>query len=92
MRSDVYSLTGWFWALYALQTPGAPTLSIFHTPTNTVVVSWPSPSTGFELQQNINLGTTNWVTPSETVTDNGAIKFIVVNPPTGNRFYRLRNP
>jgi hypothetical protein len=32
------------------------------------------------------------VTPPETVTDDGTIKFIIVNPPLGNRFYRLRSP
>ena len=87
-----YSLTGGFWALYAVQTPGAPVLSIKLTTTNTAQVYWPSPSTGFNLQVNTNLATTNWVTPAESVTDNGTIKFIIVNPPTGNRFYRLKNP
>jgi hypothetical protein len=66
-------------------------LSIFHTPTNTAVVSWPSPSTGWRLQQNSVVNGGTWITPSETVTDNGTTKFIVVNPPTGNRFYRLTN-
>ena len=86
-----YSLTGGFWSLYAVQTPGAPPLSILLS-NNLVMVSWPSPSTGFNLQQNLNLNTTNWVTPPETVIDNGTIKFINVNPPTGNRFYRLFKP
>jgi hypothetical protein len=90
MTGGNFSLTGGFWSLFAVQTLGAPTLSIFLTGTNTAVVYWPSPSTGFGLQQNANLGTTNWITPSETNNDNGAIKFIIVNPPTGNRFYRLK--
>ena len=90
MIGGPYSLTGGFWALFALQTPGAPTLSIFLTGTNTTVVYWPSPSTGFGLQQNTNPGTANWITPLETINDNGTIKFIIVNPPTGNRFYRLK--
>jgi hypothetical protein len=92
MLGGAYSLTGGFWALYAIQTLGAPTLTITLTPTNTVIVSWPSPSTGFGLQQNTNLNTTNWVTPAQTVNDNGVTKFILVNPPTGSRFYRLRHP
>jgi hypothetical protein len=53
------------------------------------MVSWPSPSTGWNLQQNTDLGTVNWVTPAETVNNNGSIKYIIINPPTGNRFYRL---
>ena len=69
-----------------------PTLTITRTSTNTVLVSWPSPSTDFTLQQTPNLSGTSWVTPSETVIDNGSIKYITVNPPSGNRFYRLFKP
>jgi hypothetical protein len=86
-----YSLTGGFWSLYAMQAPGAPLLSIQFT-NNTTMVYWPSPSTGYNPQVNTNLATTNWVTPSEAVNDNSSIKYIIVNPPTGNRFYRLKNP
>ncbi len=84
-----FSLSGGFWSLFAVQTPGAPWLTITLTSTNTALVSWPAPSTGFALQQNANLNTTNWVGAPETVNDNGTHKFIVVNPPGGNRFYRL---
>ncbi|MFO1488782.1 MAG: hypothetical protein U1F65_09915 [Verrucomicrobiota bacterium] len=87
-----YSLTGGFWALYAVQTPGGPTLTIKLTTTNTAQVSWPSPSTGWSLQVSTNLAGNVWATPPESVQDNGTIKFIIVNPPAGNRFYRLRNP
>jgi len=92
MTGGNYSLTGGFWALYAVQTAGAPVLAIKLTTTNTAQVYWASPSPGWNLQVNTNLATTNWVTPVETVQDNGTIKFILVDPPTGNRFYRLRNP
>ena len=91
MTGGNFSLTGGFWALYAMQTPGAPLLRIFLTPTNTAVVAWPYPSTGWNLQQNTNLATTNWVTPAQTVNNNGTINYIIVNPPTGNRFYRLKD-
>ncbi len=84
-----YSLTGGFWALYAVPTTGAPTLRIVLTTTNTAVVAWPSVSSGWKLQQNLNLSTTTWTTPSESVNDNGTEKFIIVKPPVGNRFYRL---
>lgn len=84
-----YSLYGGFWALYAVQTPGAPILSIRLTTTNTAMVYWPSPSTGFNLQVNTNLSTANWGLPSESINDNGTIKYILVNPPAGNCFYRL---
>jgi hypothetical protein len=92
MTGGNYSLTGGFWSLFAVQTPGAPLLSIFISTTNTAVVYWPSPSTGFTLQQNTNLTTTNWIAATNSVTDNGTSKFIIVSPPAGNRFYRLSNP
>jgi hypothetical protein len=89
MTGGSYSLTGGFWALYAVQTPGAPKLTVSATSTNTVVVSWPRSSVGWAVQQNTNLGTVNWVAPSETVQQNATSNFIIVTPPTGNRFYRL---
>jgi hypothetical protein len=92
MTGGNFSLVGGFWSLFAVPMPGAPFLTIHLTTTNTAVVSWPSPSTGFTLQQNTNLNTTDWVAAPQTVTDNGTNKYIIVNPPTGHRFYRLRGP
>ena len=93
MSGGNFTIDGGFWGiLAAVQSPGAPNLTIQLTATNTIMVSWPSPSAGFNLQQNADLTTTTWVTPSESVTDNGTLKFIIVNPPLGNRFYRLSKP
>jgi hypothetical protein len=89
MTGGDLSLTGGFWAIYALQTAGAPLLSIMHTSTNAVIVSWPSSSTGFSLQVKTDLANSSWGTPPESVNDNGAVKYIVVNPSNGSRFYRL---
>jgi hypothetical protein len=91
MSGGNYSLIGGFWSLSAHQTPGAPLLSIKVT-NNVAMVYWPSPSTSYNLQVNTNLATTNWTSPAESVIDNGTIKYILVNPPTGNRYYRLKNP
>jgi len=89
-----YSLTGGFWSLLSVvQIPGAPLLSIVLTATNTALISWPSSSTGFTLQQNTNsVGSPNWSNVTATPSDNGTIKYIIVNPPAGNRFYRLKYP
>jgi hypothetical protein len=92
MTGGNFSVTGGFWSLFAVQTPGAPVLSILLTSTNSAMVYWPSPSTGFNLQQHTNLATTNWVAVSQTVSNNGTINFIIVNPPAGNRYYRLFKP
>jgi hypothetical protein len=92
MAGGLYSLTGGFWSLFAVQTPGAPLLRIVFTRTNTAVVSWPSPSTGFNLQQSGSLSAASWGVPSQTVNDDGINKFIIVSPPTGKEFYRLSKP
>jgi hypothetical protein len=77
----------------AVQTPGAPLLSVLRTGTNTVAVSWPSPSTGWDLQQNTNgVKSVNWSNVTTAIQDNGTTKTLLVSPPTGNRFYRLQKP
>ena len=93
MAGGQYSLAGGFWATYAVQTPGAPLLTIFHTTTNTVAVTWPSPSTGWYLQQNTNsVSSMNWSNVTSGTQDDGTTKAFILNPPTGNRFYRLNKP
>ena len=89
MLSGHFSLTGGFWSLIAVQAPDAPLLTIRLTATNTAVVSWPSPSIGFLLQQNNDLNTAIWLNAPESVADDGTTRFVIVNPPAGNRFYRL---
>ncbi|MSU58561.1 MAG: hypothetical protein EXS35_10345 [Pedosphaera sp.] len=91
MSGGNFSVAGGFWSLLSVvQSPGAPLLAITITPTNTAMVSWPSPSTGFTLQQNTNsVASVNWSNVATSPTDNGTIKYIIVNPPSGNRFYRL---
>jgi len=93
MSGGSYSLAGGFWGIIsAVETPGAPALTIRRTQTNTVVVSWPSPLSGFTLQQASSVNAPSWNAPSESITDNGTNKFIIVKPPTGSRFYRLSKP
>jgi uncharacterized repeat protein (TIGR01451 family) len=69
-----------------------PSLRILLSTTNTVVVSWPSPSTDWTLQQNTNLNTANWNSSPRIVNDNGTNKFTIVNQPGGGQFYRLFKP
>ena len=92
MSGGNYTIDGGFWGIIAaVQTPGAPLLSIARTTTNTVAVFWPSPSTGFVLQQNTNsISSVNWSNVVTTPSDDGTTKTVIVNPPTGNRFYRLK--
>ena len=72
---------------------GSLVLTIARTTTNTVAISWPSGWTGFTLQENTTgLGSMNWNNVLTTPSDNGVTKTVVVNPPTGNRIYRLNSP
>jgi len=91
MSGGNYTVVGGFWGSVAVvQTPGAPSLSIFRTTTNTVAVTWPSPSTGWTLQQNTNsVSSVNWSNVTSGIQDGGTTRTLVVNPPAGNRFYRL---
>jgi hypothetical protein len=55
-----------------------------------VRISWPSSSTGFVLEENAVLGTSNWTAISPMPADDGTNKSITVRSPTGKNFYRLR--
>jgi hypothetical protein len=91
MSGGNFTLQGGFWGIIsAVQTTGAPLLSIARTTTNTVAVFWPSPSTGWTLQQNTNsVSSVNWSNVVSGIQDDGTTKTLIVNPPSGNRFYRL---
>jgi len=86
-----FTLAGGFWGVItAVQTEGAPALDIFISTTNTVVVSWPAPSAGWVLQQNTNsVNSVSWSNVVNGILDDGTTKTLVINPPSGNRFYRL---
>jgi hypothetical protein len=93
MSGRIFTLEGGFWSLIAaVQTGGAPLLSITLTPRpSTLNVSWPSPSTSRTLRQNTNsVASVNWSNVTDTIQDDGTIRTLIVNPPTGNRFYRLK--
>ena len=87
-----YSLTGGFWSLVAVvQTAGAPTLAITRSG-NTVIVSWPYPSTGWTLQQCPGLAAGGWAASTYTVATNGAANSVTIMSPAGNLFFRLHQP
>jgi hypothetical protein len=93
MTGGNFSLTGGFWAgVGVVQTPGAPLLSITTTATNTVAVIWPAPAIGWILQQNSGLNTTNWSAVAQTPAIVGTNRVVIINPPVGNRFFRLYKP
>jgi hypothetical protein len=89
MNGGTYSLTGGFWAIFALQTSGAPALTVTFVGSDTVVISWSSLVTGFVLQQNSDLNTTNWSDFVGTVDDDGTNKSVTISLPAGSSFFRL---
>jgi len=78
--------------VYPPLVPAPPSLAVSLTSSNTAVVSWPSAFTNWNLQQSTNLADTNWDIPPENANDDGTNKFIVVDPPVGERFFRLITP
>jgi hypothetical protein len=88
MSGGGYSVTGGYWSLVsALQTPGAPLLTITCSG-NQAVVSWPPSATGWTLQTSANVGVGNWVNYGGAVVNN----VVTSSPPAGNLFFRLMRP
>jgi hypothetical protein len=93
MSGGNFSLTGGFWSIIAaVQTAGAPTLTITVTGPGTAVISWPASSSGYVLQQNSALGTSDWANVTTTVTVVGGQNEVTVSTQPGNNFFRLVLP
>lgn len=95
MSGGGFTLQGGFWGVVAaVQTPGAPTLSVERS-NAVVVVSWPKPAAGFVLQYTPTLlSPTNTVwtpIPGPYPTNQTQFRY-VESSPAGNRFYRLEKP
>jgi hypothetical protein len=85
MTGAGYSVTGGFWSLYAVQTSGAPLLTITYSG-NQAIVSWSPSVTGWTLQTNANLTTPTWGNYLGQIVNNS-----VTNAPLkGNLFFRLK--
>jgi|ERR1035438_9907271 hypothetical protein len=84
MTGGSYSLTGGFWALYAVQSPVAPLLTITYA-NNQAIVSWSPSVTGWTLQTNANVATPTWGNYLGAIVNNSA----TISPPKGNVFFRL---
>ena len=92
MTGGNYSLTGGFWSLIAVvQTAGLPNLTITFVGPNSVVVSWLDAGS-YTLQTNNNLNTSNWLGYGGTINTVNGTNSVTVTPPTGNLFFRLKQP
>ncbi len=95
MSGGNYTLTGGFWGiLAAVQTPGAPWLTVMRTSTNTVVVWWPLPAEGWVLEATNALpaAPVPWPQITPPYETNGVNLQFTEPSPAGNKFYRLHRP
>ena len=60
------------------------------TSTNTVLLAWPAGVTGYDLQQNADLATTNWTSVTNTPELVGDEYQVILPPAASQGFYRLR--
>jgi len=94
MTGSQYGVVGGFWSVVAaVQTPGAPLLSITRS-NAAAIVSWPLPATGWLLDQTSTLtGAPSPWTPVTLPYATNATRITITEPaPIGDRFYRLRQP
>lgn len=96
MSGGDFTLTGGSWNILAvIETPGAPTLTIYGNAANGVVISWPvTAGEGWRLETTPHLAPPiSWteVPPPYAVAD-GTHRHVAEPVPAGGRFYRLRGP
>jgi hypothetical protein len=65
-----------------------PKLAIVHSGSN-IVVSWVASATGFNLQTNSDLTTSNWGNYGDTVNNDGTVKSVTTSLSAKNVFFRL---
>ena len=88
LTNGQYSVIGGFWVLpQAVQVSGAPTLTIARATPGQAMITWAPATAGFVLQENLNLGTTNWVNSPSVATNPIAV---LAGSPA--KFYRLYKP
>jgi hypothetical protein len=71
--------------------PQIPTLSI-QSVANGVLLSWPGWASGFQLQQNSDLTTADWIANNSPVNLVNGTNEVTITPATGTLFFRLINP
>lgn len=95
MSGGAYTLVGGFWGvIQAIQTVGAPLLSVETLPNGTVRVFWPSSATGFVLDQATALAVspaaTSWTPAVFPYQTNASQISITTTPSPAQKYYRLR--
>ncbi len=81
------SLTGGYWALYAVQSPGAPRLAIDPATPGHARISWAPSAPGYKLQETLSLTFPGW-----TNSPSGSTNPVVVPATLPRKFYQLFKP
>lgn len=85
-----YTLEGGFWSAFVEE--ALPRLAI-RRQGNQVILSWPDPSTGFQLQETTFLANgANWANVTATPAVVGSNKEVTLPVLSGSRAFRLRKP
>ena len=88
MTNGQYSVTGGFWVLpVAVQSVGAPLLTIVPAALGQATISWTPTTPGFVLQETVSLVPSDWVNSAS-----GAVNPVTVTAVPPAKFYRLRKP
>jgi hypothetical protein len=93
MSGGNYTLQGGFWVIAAVQTEGAPYLTVTRS-NNAVIVSWPLPAVGWVLEWTNVLSQVSapWPQILPPYQTNGPNLQYTDPVPAGNKFYRLHKP
>ncbi len=90
MSGGSFSLQGGYWSGFvAVQTAGAPTLTI-RPDGASIVVSWETGDAGFVLEQTASLTTPAWAAVPASPVVNGNQRSVTFTPGGGAVFLRLR--
>jgi hypothetical protein len=92
MTNGYYTLVGGFWGVVLARREPPPVLRIRRSG-DALIISWPNPSTGFQLQQSSSLAPLiQWTDVNQTPVRVDGERQVTIANPVGARFYRLRKP
>ena len=93
MSGGSFALTSGFWSVIAaVQTAGAPQLTVSLVQPSAIVLSWPSGAGAFVLQESVDLAQGNWTDVTNAVTTVNNLNQVVISFSKGYQFYRLIQP
>ena len=93
MSGGSYAVEGGFWSIaFAVQTPGAPFLSLTRSGAN-VILSWPAPATGFVLEHTATVAVpASWSATAQSYSTNSGVISVTAPAASGIQFFRLKKP